>query len=183
MSKKASTFRQSAVARALLAAGAVLCAGVAAAQQASAQQPAPASPRQRTPWWQQPKNVAELRLTAEQVAAIEAMDQEQRERRAAATRAYSQAYAALVVALTAETLDEPTVGRARTAVSAAWNELGAANLARIEALRTILSVAQIKRLPEVAPQALRAGPAVLRALGEVGLSSEGRSRDNPSAPK
>jgi hypothetical protein len=96
------------------------------------------------------------------------MELSQRERRAAATRAYSQAYAALVVALTAETLDEAAVGRARTAVAAAWDELGAANLARIEALRAILSAAQIRRLPEVAPQALRAGPAVLRALGEVG---------------
>jgi Spy/CpxP family protein refolding chaperone len=177
MSDKASAFRPAAVARALLAASAVLCAGVAAAQQPSAQQPAPASPRQRTPWWQQPKNVAELRLTAEQVAAIEAMEQEQRERRAAATRAYSQAYAALVVALTAEAVDEAAVGRARAAVTAAWDALGAANVARIEALRAILSAAQIRRLPEVAPQALRAGPAVLRALGEVGSSLEGRSRD------
>jgi Spy/CpxP family protein refolding chaperone len=162
MNGKASAIRPGAPARSALAAGAVLCAALAAAQQPAA------APRQRAQWWQQPKVAADLGLSGEQTAAIAAMELSQRERRAAATRAYSQAYAALVVALTAETIDEAAVARARAAVAAAWAEIGAAGLARLEALRAVLSPAQLRRLPAVAPQALRAGPAVLRALGDIG---------------
>jgi len=135
---------------------------------ASAQQPTAPAQKQAKGWWLQPRAVDQLKLTTEQQAAIEAAEQTHRESRAAAMKRYSLAYAALLAALTAETTDAEHLAKQRTAMVAAWAELGNASADRLIALRGILSAAQMEQLPKAAPGALRAGPVALRAIGEVG---------------
>ena len=148
-----------------------LAAGLAvalSAASATAQQPTPPAPKQAKGWWHQPKVVAQLKLTAEQQAAIETAERSARESRAAAMKVYSRAYAALLAVLTAETADAELVAKQRTAMVAAWAELGKVNADRLVVLRGILSAVQMEQLPKAAPGALRAGPVALRAIGEVG---------------
>jgi Spy/CpxP family protein refolding chaperone len=148
-----------------------LAAGLAlafSAASASAQQPTAPAQKQPKGWWHQPKAVAQLNLTTEQQAAIETAEHAYRESRATAMKGYSQAYAALLAALTAATSDTELLAKERTAMVAAWAELGKVNADRLIALRGILSAVQMEQLPKAAPGALRAGPVALRAIGEVG---------------
>jgi Spy/CpxP family protein refolding chaperone len=155
-----------------LLAALTLAAGAAAQQPAQQPTPAPtATPAAARPakgWWNQPKVVTQLELTAAQQAAIGAAEQEYREARAAAMKGYSQAYAAFLAVLTDEAPASEAVAKRRAALIAAWSELARANADRLVALRGILSKAQIVELPKVAPAALRAGPLTLRGIGELG---------------
>jgi Spy/CpxP family protein refolding chaperone len=144
--------------------GVALAVALAAAQALAQQHAAPAS-KPPAGWWRQAKAVEQLALTDTQLAAIETIEQNYRDSRAAVMRVYTQAYAAFMAALTADPTEPAAVERARSALLAAWSELGAANATRLTALRGTLSATQMRRLPSVAPAALRAGPLVVRAIG------------------
>jgi len=170
MSRKAAS-RPLAAPAVLLAALALAPAAPAAPQAAAAPaaaSPAPTARPRPAGWWRQARIVAELKLTPAQQDALEGVEKAHRETRAAAMRAYSQAYAALVVALAAEPVDEAALATRRAAFSTAWATLGALNADHLVALRGVLSAQQIERLPQVAPAALRAGPLTTRGFGEVG---------------
>jgi Spy/CpxP family protein refolding chaperone len=162
---KAHEARNVRPARAACAAAALTLA--LAAAPALAQQSAAPAPKQAAGWWRQAKVVEQLGLTDTQLAGIETIEQTYRDSRAAAMRVYTQSYAAFMAALTADPTEPAAVESARAAVATAWGELGAVNLTRLAALRGTLTVVQMRRLPSVAPAALRAGPLVVRAIGEM----------------
>ena len=148
------------------------CAGIAlavalAAAQAVAQQLTAPAPKPAAGWWRQAKAVEQLALTDTQLAAIETIEQTYRDSRTATMRGYTQAYAVFMAALTADPPEPAAVESARSALLTAWGELGAANVTRLAALRGTLSATQMRRLPRVAPAALRAGPLVVRAIGDM----------------
>jgi len=124
--------------------------------------------RHRRAWFERDKVKQELGLTDKQIASLGQEQETHRERLAELRKAQRRAYTALIEVLGAEKLDPEVLARARQALLDASVELDRALVAHFEAVRKVLTAEQWKRLPEVAPRALRYGGAMaLRGRGTI----------------
>lgn len=142
--------------------------GFPADQMGSGRGEAHARQRGRKVWFQRKKVKQAMKLTQQQIAALEEEQQVYRGRIVELRKAERKAYAAVVEALGAEKPDPGAVAKARQELEKAALALDRAIMDHWEAMRRILTVEQWNRLPEVAPRALRFGGAVaLRGRGTI----------------
>lgn len=145
-----------------------LGAGVAAAQEQSR-----TPTRQRQGWWENKKTQQELGLGANQVSAIGAIEEKNREATRELRRAQQKAYRTIIKLLTSGDATEDEIATARQALEDAWAESIRQNIAHLIKLREELSLEQWEKLPKVAPRVLQFGGFRTRAMGTFRIGDEG----------
>jgi Spy/CpxP family protein refolding chaperone len=146
----------------------VLVAGAAASQE---QRKAPN--RQRQAWWENRSVQQELGLSANQVSAIAAIEERNRDSTRVQRKSQQKAYRTMIRLLTSGDATEDEIATARQGLEDAWTESIRENVAHWIELREELSSEQWEMLPKVAPQVLQLGAFRMRAMGTFRIGEEG----------
>jgi len=152
---------------------AALSGSVALAQSAPAAQQG--KKRTRHMWFERAKIQQALELTEKQVNELTALQETYRTHLLELRKAQRKAYTEVIEALGEAKPDAAKVAAARKALEEAALALDRAIMDHWENMRSILTEAQWKKLPEVAPRALRFGGGMaLRGHGKIRVGGAGK---------
>jgi hypothetical protein len=146
---------------------------VLGASAVASQERSKAPARQRQAWWENKNVQQELGLGDDQVSAIGAIEEKNREATRKQRQAQQKAYRTMIRLLTSGDATEDEIATARQGLEDAWTESIRKNVAHWIELREELSSEQWERLPKVAPQVLQLGAFRMRAMGTFRIGEEG----------